>query len=153
MAKKILLEHRSLPILLTLFGISCHSRDYFLVYNLNKHLELSFAKMDDFHGHSFFYFRDDNDFNAYYLLGNRSQESVLLPELKQTDYLLLVEGPFKKLQKENLLKVIRNAQGVLTAFEIRFETIKNYDVMLNDLELHHMRINLEMKHKYSLSKQ
>lgn len=109
--------------------------------------------MDDFHGHSFFYCRDDNDFNAYYFLGNRCQESVLLPELKQTDYLFFAEGPMKKTQKDNLLKVIRSAQGVLTAFEIRFETIKNYDVLLNDLELHFMKIRVEMKRKYSPSKQ
>jgi hypothetical protein len=114
---------------------------------------MGFTKMDDFHGHSFFYFRDDNDFNAFYLLGNRSQESVLLPELKQTDYLFFVEGPIKKSQKDNLLKAIRNAQGVLTAFEIRFETIKNYDVLLNDLELHYMKIKVEMTLKYSPSKQ
>jgi hypothetical protein len=149
MAKKIFLETRSEPSLFTMFGISCHLKDYRLSYHLNHRLELSFVKMDDFLGFSFYYCRDEDCFNSYYLLGNRSQESILLPDLKQTDFLLLVEGPFKKIQKERLLEKIRGIQNVLTAFEVRFETIKNYNVLLSDLELHHMNILKDMKIKYS----
>jgi hypothetical protein len=72
-----------------------------------------------------------------------------LPDLKQTDFLLLVEGPFKKPQKDRLLEKIRGIQNVLTAFEVRFETIKNYNMMLADLELHLMSILKEAKIKYS----
>ena len=152
MAKKILLEQRSAPILLSMFGISCHCRDYNLSFHLNNKLELGFTKMDDFRGYSFFFCRDENDFNVFYLLGNRGQDSVLVPELKQTDYLLLLEGPLKKAQTERLLETIRSIQSVLTAFEIRFETIKNYELILNDLELHTLKIKMESRNTYSPSK-
>ena len=105
--------------------------------------------MDDFHGYSLYYCHDEDCFNTYYILGNRGEESALLPELKQTDFLLLVEGPFKKVQKERLLENIKGIQSVLTAFEIRFETIKNYETILNDLEIHFMNINKESKVTYS----
>jgi hypothetical protein len=149
MAKKIILETRSEPILFTLFGISCHLKDYRLSYHLNQRLELSLVKMDDFQGFSFYFCRDEDCYNSYYLLGNRGQESILLPDLKQTDFILLLEGPAKKTQKERLLNSIKGIQNVLTAFEVRFETIKNYNTMLTDLELHLMNILKEAKIKYS----
>ena len=149
MAKKILLETRSEPILFTLFGISCHLKDYRLSYYLNQKLELSFVKMEDFLGCSFYFCRDEDCFNSYYLLGNRGPETILLPDLRQTDFLLLAEGPFKKAQKEQLLEKIKGIQSVLTAFEVRFETIKNYNQMLTDLEIHLMNILKEAKIIYS----
>jgi hypothetical protein len=149
MAKKVFLETRPEPILFTLFGISCHLKDYRLSFHLNLRMDLAFAKMDDFRGFSFYYCRDEDSLNAYYLLGNRGEESILLPDLRQTDFILLVEGPLKKNQKERLLLQIKEIQNVLTAFEVRFETIKQYDSMLNDLELHLMKIGQETRVKYS----
>lgn len=149
MAKKILFETRSEPVLFTLCGISCHLKDYRLTFLLNKKLELEFTKMEDFNNYSFYYCRDEDRFNTYYLLGNRGQDTILFPGLKQTDFILLVEGPFKKVQKEKLLENIRAVQNVLTAFEIRFETIKNYESVLTDLEIHMMHILRESKIKYS----
>ena len=153
MAKKILLKSRSEPALYTLFGISCHLRDYHLVFLLNEQLELAFVKKDDFLGcYSLYFYRDEDCYNAYYLLGNRGEDTTLLPELKQTDFLLLVEGPFKKNQKESLLANIKGIQSVLAVFEIRFATIRNYESILNDLEIHFMNINKELKVTYSPSK-
>ena len=149
MAKKILLETRSEPALYTLIGISCHFRDYHLIYLLNEKLDLEFTKEDDFQGYPFFFCRDENCFNAYYLLGNRGQESILLPEIKQIDYLLLIEGPFKKNQKDRLLKKIKSIDNILMSFEIKIETIKNVETVLNDLEIHFMNIHKELKVKYS----
>jgi hypothetical protein len=108
--------------------------------------------MEDFMEYSFYYCRDEDRYNIYYLLGNRGQDNILFSGLKQTDYIMLVEGPFKKIQKDKLLENIRSIQNVLTAFEIRFETIKNYETVLIDLEIHLMNIQKESKVKYSPSK-
>jgi hypothetical protein len=149
MPKKII--HASIPgnAPFTIFGISCHLKDYRLSFLLNKNLNLEFVKLDDFNDFSFYSCKVEETFNTFFLLANRNPEAVLLPELKQTDYLLVVEGPVKKTQKEKLLENIRGIQNVLTAFEIRFETIKHYDTLLNDLELHHNRITKELKVTFS----
>jgi hypothetical protein len=149
MAKKILIETRSEPALFTLIGLSCHLRDYHLTYLLNEKLELEFIKEEDFHSYPFFFCRDENCFNTYYLLGNRGQESFLMPEMKQADYLLLVEGPFKKAQKDRLIKNIRQIENILMVFEINFGVLKNFDTMLNDLEIHFMNIHKESKTKFT----
>ena len=152
MAKKLLIEARSEPVLFTLLGISCHLRDYNLTYLLNEKLDLEFTKEEDFQGYPFFFCRDENYFNAYYLLGNRGMESILLPDMKQADYLLLIGGPFKKVQKDRLLKNIQGIESVLMSFEIKIGTIRNFETMLNDLEIHCMNIFKELKTTYSPSK-
>lgn len=149
MAKKVFLETRPQPILFTVIGISCHIKDFQLSYHLLQTIDLEFVKMDDFNGYSYYFVRDEDCFNSYYLLGNRGQKSILIPDLKQTDFILFVEGPFKKTQKDQLLEKIKGIKNVLTAFEVRLETIKNHEPMLNDLELHHMNIVKETKTKYS----
>ncbi len=152
MAKKVVLKSRTEPTHFTLFGISCHLQDFRLSYHLEKDIGLMVRKLDDFRGFSYYFYRDEDCMNSYYLLGNRSEESILLPDLKQTDFLLLVEGPFRKLQKEKLLKQLRTVAHVLTAFEVRFETIRNYETLLDDLELHVMKITKELKSSYPISK-
>jgi len=159
MAKKFHLETRSEPTLFTLIGISCHIKDYRLSYLLNQQLEFNFRKMEDLlssgatqrepDSFSFYYCQDEDQFNTYYLLSNRGQESVLVNELKQTDFLLLIEGPFKKHQLDKLLRSIQLIPQVLTCFEIKFSALKNFNNFLSDLELHYMNISKELKIKYS----
>ena len=132
-----------------MFGISCHFKDYLLSYHLNNALDLELVKMDDFQGYSYYACRDEDHFNVYHLLGNRGQEAILLPDLKQTDFVLLLEGPFKKVQKDRLLSKVKGIQSVLTAYEVRFETIRNYNQVLVELELHIIQIQKESKIKYS----
>jgi len=158
MAKKFQIETRSEPALFTLIGISCHIKDYRLSYLLNQKVELNFQKMEDMVSStaaqrksdtfSFYYCCDEDQFNTYYLLSNRGQESVLVNELRQTDFLLLVEGPFKKSQLDTLLKTIRLIPQVLACFEIKFPILKNFENILTDLELHYMTISRESKIKY-----
>ena len=152
MARKILIESRSEPAVFTLIGISCHLRDYHLTHLLNRNLDLNFVREDDFRRFPFFFCRDENGFNVYYLLGNRGEESVLLPDMKQTDYLLLIEGPFKKAQKDKVLKSIRGLENVLTTFEVNIDLIRNFETILNDLEMHFLNIHRQEKVKYSSPK-
>jgi len=162
MAKKFNIETRSEPALFTLIGISCHIKDYRLSFLLNQALELGFGKMEDLvvtpapakdpDSFSFYFCRDEDRFNTYYLLSNRGQESLLVGELKQADFLLLVEGPFKKGQLDALVASVRKIPQVLTCFEIRFSTIRNFENLLTDLELHLMNINRESRIRYSSPK-
>ena len=60
-------------------------------------------------------------------------------------------GPLIKIkaQKDRMLKNIKGITHVLTAYEVNIGQLKNFDVMLNDLELHFMNIHKENKAKYS----
>jgi hypothetical protein len=97
---------------------------------------LVFLKKDDFRGFSFFSCPDENGFYHYYILGNRSEESVLIPEFRQIDFLFIMDGPVRKPWKETILKGIRVIPNVILAFEIASESIRNIEPLLNDLEMH-----------------
>lgn len=158
MARKVHLDARDTPVYFTLIGISCHLKDYRLSYLLNYHLPAEFTRMEDLRmagstqkeptSFSFYYYRDEDHFNTFSLLSNRSQESVLIPEMKQTDFLLIIEGECKKARKDALLRNIRSIPNVLTSYEIRFSEIKNYETLLSDLELHTMNLLKETKTRY-----
>lgn len=153
MAKKIMLESRSEASFFTLAGISCHLKDYRLSFLLNRELEASFKKVDDLPGdYSLYFYADEECRNSFYLISNRNEEKVLFPESKQTDFLLLVEGPFKKIQLDKLLKAIRTIPNVLTSFEIQIGTLKNFPGFLTDLELHFMNIKKDNKSHSPLTK-
>jgi hypothetical protein len=153
MAKKFILEARSEPIYYTLAGISCHLKDYRLSFLINQALGSSFIKMDDLHGgYSLYLYRDEECRNTYSLICNRSAEKILFPELKQTDFILLVEGPFKKSQMNRLIHILKAIPNILTAFEIQALSLKNFTGFLDDLELHLMKIRKEAKQKIMLSK-
>jgi hypothetical protein len=133
-------------------------KDYRISFLLNKHLGSDFLKMEDLKitlnnkkdptEFSLYYYHDEDYFNKYYLVANRSQELVLAPEIKQVDFLIIVEGEFTKTQKDRLIKSIRNITNVNMAYEIKFAEIKNHETLLNDMEMHFMKITRENKIKY-----
>jgi hypothetical protein len=150
MAKKIHLEARDAPVYFTLVGISCHLKDYRLSYLLNYHIPAEFIKLEDLKiapqakkevsGFSFYYYKDEDRFNNYSLFANRNQEAVLIPEMKHTDFILAIEGEFRKPRMDALLKNIRSIPNVLTSYEIKFAEIKNYETLLSEIELHVMTL-------------
>lgn len=158
MSKKIFLDLRSEQAVFTLIGISCHIRDYRFSYLLNRMLGTDFLKVEDLRGtlsnkkepagFSLYHYYDEDYFNSYYLLSNRSLEYVLAPEVKQVDFLLIIEGDLVRARKDRLIKSIREIPNVLTAYEINFAEIKNYETLLNDLEMHFINIRKEQKNKY-----
>jgi hypothetical protein len=157
MAKKILLKSRSEPAIYTLIGISCHLMDYRLIHLLNKELGFTFSKEDDFEinltvhkqvsAFSLYSYKDEDQRNSYYLIANFSQDIVLIPEFKHTDFIMLIEGDLKKQTKDNLLKGIRSIHKVMTAFEIKVTEIKHPEMFLADLEMHITDIHKENKQK------
>jgi hypothetical protein len=158
MVRKILRDTHSEPAYYTLIGISCHLKDYRLSYLLNKKLEFVFSKQQDLiltlqekkepANFSFYYYKDEDQVNSYWLIANRSEEYVLLPEIKQLDFLLMVEGEFKKNRKDQLLKAVSPIQNVLTAYEINLTSIKNFENLLTEIEIHLMNIFRMPKSKF-----
>ena len=146
MAKRVLLEIHNAPAFYTLTGISCHLRDYRLSYLLNENLCFRLVKLADLPFFppgakepvffSLYRWRDEDRYNTYYLITNRSEDTLLVPQMKQADFLLLVEGPFKKKQHEDLLARLRKVPNINTTFGIPFSAVKNYENILTDLEIH-----------------
>jgi len=157
MTKKILLKTRSEPAVYTLIGIACHLMDYRFLYWLNcepgfnfikeADLKIGFPGLDHSVAFSFSSYYDEDHRNSYYLVSNFSGVVVLLSEFRQIDFILLIEGDFKKKQKDALMAIIRSIPKVLTAYEIKLTDIKNAESFLTDVEMHVSEIRQEIKSK------
>jgi hypothetical protein len=97
---------------------------------------------------SLYSYQDEDQRNSYYLIANFSQDIVLIPEFKHTDFILVIEGDLKKQAKDSMLKEIRSIPKILTAFEIKVSDIKNPETFLTDLEMHITNIHKESKQKF-----
>ncbi len=151
MAKKFLLEIQPEPALYTFLGISCHLKDYRLSYLINQKLGYLLIKKEDLvtrsynlknvAGFSFYQYNDEDNYCFCFLLSNRSEEFILVPEMKQVDFMMIIEGEIRNSRKEQILKHIRSIPNVLTSFEIQVPAIKNHASLLSDLEMHVSFIN------------
>ena len=118
-----------------LFGISCPERSYRLCFALNGKFNASFAKSKDMEvkeknqqalsNFSVFTFRDEEMFTDYRIIANKADSRILIPEFKQADYLLMVQGGMPVAEKNNILKKIKEVTFVQTAFEIDPKKIKS----------------------------
>jgi hypothetical protein len=118
-----------------LFGISCSERSYRLCFALNGKLNASFSKSKDMEvkeknqqvlsNFSVFTFRDEEMFTDYRIISNKTESKILIPEFKQADYLLMVQGGMPIAEKNNILRKVKEIAFVQTAFEIDPKKIKS----------------------------
>ncbi|MDD2322300.1 MAG: IPExxxVDY family protein [Bacteroidales bacterium] len=128
----------------TFLGIVGKMPDYKMAYSLNKAAALRWQRVDDLSVFSpehsiqcvlFFYY--DALFRIkYFLIKNINESGILLPGLKNVDYLLLVEGFTNHSAQEDLLNYLRSAHGVMAVLRISPETVKEAKYILEDLEIH-----------------
>jgi len=140
MAKKKLLIENDYDFFL--FGISCSEKSYRLCFALNGKLSATFSKSKDMEiwgsaslgqdknqkaqsRFPVFIFRDEEMFTDYRIIVNKSDSRFLIPEFKQADYLLMVQGGIPSSEKNNILRKIKEITFVQTAFEIDPKKIKS----------------------------
>lgn len=118
-----------------LFGISCGEKPYRLCWALNNQLKATFAKDKDMEVQEknqttqlkfpMFAFRNEEMFTDYRVIINKSENKFLVPEFKQADYLLMVQGSLPSVEKNSILKKVKEVTFVQTAFEIDPQKIKS----------------------------
>ena len=104
----------------SLFGISCHLKDFRFAWILNKSLCVDFKKSKP-------YIKgDDLEFSQYeyqlgldsiYLFANKSQDGFLITKKKHVDYWILFHNTMDETTVRNYINTIRKTQSVLTVFK------------------------------------
>ncbi len=117
----------------SVIGISSHVKDYRLCWSLNRTLEISLAKrrvgiVEEINGRTAVYSAFDHveeDTNANCtLVNNHSSEGVLLRDLRQADFFLVVDRE-RSQHPEEMLQQVRSAEFVLTAFPLSFAQLRD----------------------------
>jgi hypothetical protein len=118
-----------------LFGLSSHENDYRLVWKINQDFSFNFERGKNHKiiskktgrelEFAMYSYDDEDTFYLYYLIANKSDQGVMLEELKNIDYLIMIQGDFTEAFSngfQNRLKKIESIQGV---FKIDPSSLKN----------------------------
>jgi hypothetical protein len=119
-----------------LFGIICNKKDYRLCLELNKKLEIKLSKQDEYSVFnnkrmedklfSFYeYVTEEND--RYNLIANKSTTGFLLPELKEIDYLFILNPNMLQPNPDELLNSLKQIPVVLGVYKLEADQLKSRD--------------------------
>ncbi|WP_372802112.1 IPExxxVDY family protein [Lutibacter sp.] len=139
----------------SLIGIHSPEEDYRLAYLLNLHLKTKLTRYKhhlDFENSEaefpLFEFKDETNFNNYYLInnkhtqlnselkneglfgGNISTTSYLIPEKKNIDYFLKIEGCNSDIFIKNLVVNLNSIKQIITSYSIEPNTLKSKDHLI-----------------------
>lgn len=120
-----------------LIGIFSHTKDYRLCWEINKAFNFDLLKgdnltvqlRDNIQEHSFFSYHEEDELLEYYLISNRSEAGLLIPEEK-CDYFLLIKGHYRENTIIELRKQLNQLKPVLATSIIEVEELKSKDNLI-----------------------
>ena len=122
----------------SLIGISCHSKDYRICWEINKALHVDLIRSNNYEitrkkeiiKYAFYVFIDEINYLDYYLIANKGTKGSLISEQKTTDFFLIIKGNISAVQLSDFLVKINALNLVLTAFNIDPENLKSKQNLL-----------------------
>ncbi|CAN5470821.1 hypothetical protein BH10BAC1_BH10BAC1_03480 [soil metagenome] len=118
-----------------LIGISSHEKDYRICWAINNQLGLNLTKTDaleikdkkqeELSHFSLFSFELPDEFMEYFIIANRSEKGLLIPEQKQVDYFFIIRGEIENEKVMEMIKLIKESNLVQTAFRVDVNALKS----------------------------
>lgn len=122
-----------------LIGIVCQYREYRLGREVNLALQISLARDHDFEvftkkrmdamTFTRFSFKSEEE-DEYYLLSNKGEGGMLIPEHKQFDYFLLVRPGRNEISSGDLLPPLKKISMILGAYALDPKDLKSRENLL-----------------------
>jgi hypothetical protein len=121
--------------IVTLLGISSHENDYRISWALNEHLGFRFTKTENHkvlnqrlkQSQEFSTYQFMNNDDSYRLISNRCDNGFLIEELKNIDFLLVIEENKTLISVQELIKRIKDIPFISAVFPIEISSLKkNY---------------------------
>lgn len=117
-----------------LIGISCHSKDYRLCWELNKALNIALERTDDYQleksSFPFYEYLDEDNYLEHYFIANKGNAGFLIPEQKTVDYFLISKGNISDSLTDDFICKINAISLVLTSFKIDPNQLKSKQNLL-----------------------
>jgi len=148
MAKRHLLAQVSNPDI-GIAGIVSSLPDYRFVHFLNKELRFRMIRTSDLvvssneglHAHPFYYYSDPHYGIGFCLAVNRGDNGLLIPGLKNIDYLLLMMQFTERYPLKDSLSRLRKIPGVMLVQQIDTAKIAGAADVFGLIELHILKQN------------
>lgn len=147
----------------TLFGISCHARDYRFCWMLNQTMDIRLRKIRDFYprenennsgdyGYACYYAEEEFRDEQFYLLANRSNGKDLVDKYNIVDYFLFVRDLAYPGGTGAFLAEIKKIPQILTAFQVPLPDFRDAEFLLEGMEFTRMRHEKELRENRIFSK-
>jgi hypothetical protein len=88
-------------------------------------LEIKDKKQNEHSHFSLFCFELPDEFMEYFVIANRSEQGMLIPEQKQMDYFFIIRGEIENDDVMEMIKKIKEINLVQTAFRIDVASLKS----------------------------
>jgi len=123
-----------------LIAVTTSLKDYRICYLINKYLNYNFVKADDlevemgqnpepvlFSKYTYHWETTETDF---YFIANKGSEGYLIPEMRKTDYFLMIKNYIDEADVENITSALNKIPEIVAAVKIEPKKIKSRENLL-----------------------
>ncbi|WP_374166153.1 IPExxxVDY family protein [Arcticibacter sp. MXS-1] len=111
-----------------LVAVTSSLKDYLLCFKINKQLDIDFARIEELPlqlttsgevGYfSRYHYKIKETETEFFLLANKGTEGYLIPEMKKTDYFILIRNYLDEEDLENFMEGLNKIPEVVVAAEV-----------------------------------
>ena len=122
-----------------LLGLASNENDYRLIWRINNVFNYSFERSDNLRvvisnseemEFSHYTYDDENTFLYYRIMSNKCDKGVLIEELKNIDYLLIIQGDFSESFVTGFVSKMKKIENIHGVFRISPANLKNKERLL-----------------------
>ena len=123
-----------------MFSIAVLAKVKVFIWKINQAFNFAFERSENHKvlskngekelGFSHYTFNDEDTFLFYRLLSNKTDKGVLLEELKNIDYLFIVQGEFQESFVTGLIANLKSVEHIQGVFHISPASLKSRDRLL-----------------------
>jgi hypothetical protein len=122
-----------------LISITSPLKDYRLCYKINKAINLDLMKINDleiiYSGlppryHSCYNYHIPDETPQYYVISNKGTEGFLIPELKETDYFVLIKDYIDEEDYQFFLQNLKRIPEIQVAVELDPRKLKSKENLI-----------------------
>lgn len=123
-----------------LVAITAPLRDYRLCFKLNKELNIDFSRIEDLElsfseeeeptYFSCYLYQQSQTETEFFLLSNKGTDGFLVPEMKQTDFFILIRNYLDKKDLKEMIAAINRIPEVLVAAELDPKKLKSKENLI-----------------------
>lgn len=123
-----------------LLGLASTENDYRLIWKFNQTFNFEFERTENHKvisknseveiGFSHYTYDDENTCLLYRFLSNKTDGGVLMEELKNIDYFLIVQGEFSETFVTSLITNLKSVEHIQAVFQISPASLKSRERLL-----------------------
>ena len=143
-----------------IWGINSNMEDYRLCLHLNQYLKWNLKRVHDIEFYSpqikgfkhfnAYKYKNEADFYTLELIQNKNAGNILIPELKNFDFLFLLNGEEEYFEEKEFTDLLAKIPGVQSAIQMDVNTLKSkHNLLIRHFNEQYKKKNQINSHHWS----